>query len=418
MSKLNVCMVGTGEYTTGYVGGGQSTSDKKTGVIGLSMFDLRRRGKVGDISMAGVDGTKFPAIRNHFQKNIEDVYKDLHTSFTSFPGDSEKDGNAYKTAIDKLETGSAVTIFTPDTTHFPIALYAIRHGMHVLVTKPAVQKLEHHQQLIEEAREHKVFVFVEHHKRFDPAYSDAKGRVASLGEFSYFYAYMSQPKTQLTTFKAWAGKPDESDISYYLNSHHVDIHCWLVEGKAIPTSVTASCSRGIANSPPYDCDENTEDVITLMVEWQSVNDSKKCGTAVYTSSWTAPLKQGIHTGQYFHYVGSSGDIRVDQAKRGYEYSQDNSGLSWLNPFYMKYTPDGEGYFSGQHGYGYLSIETFVDACLALQKGKASLDKLDKSGIPTLQNTLLTTAILHAGRLSLNEKRTVKIRTTNGKLSLA
>ena len=33
---------------------------------------------------------------------------------------------------------------------------------------------------------------------------------------------MSQPKLQLSTFKAWAGL--SSDISYYLNSHHIDFH--------------------------------------------------------------------------------------------------------------------------------------------------------------------------------------------------
>jgi hypothetical protein len=56
-------MVGTGEYTTGFVGGGASGSDKKVGVVGLTMFDLRRRGKVGKLSMVGTSGTKYPAIR-------------------------------------------------------------------------------------------------------------------------------------------------------------------------------------------------------------------------------------------------------------------------------------------------------------------------------------------------------------------
>lgn len=55
--------VGTGEYTTGFVGGGASGSDKKVGVVGLTLFDLRRRGKVGDLSMVGVSGKKFPGIR-------------------------------------------------------------------------------------------------------------------------------------------------------------------------------------------------------------------------------------------------------------------------------------------------------------------------------------------------------------------
>lgn len=60
---LDVLMVGTGEYTTGFVGGGASGSDKKVGVVGLTMFDLRRRGKVGNLSMVGTSGGKYPAIR-------------------------------------------------------------------------------------------------------------------------------------------------------------------------------------------------------------------------------------------------------------------------------------------------------------------------------------------------------------------
>lgn len=63
VKPLNVLMVGTGEYTTGFVGGGASGSDKKVGVVGLVLFDLRRRGKVGNLSMVGTTGNKFPAIR-------------------------------------------------------------------------------------------------------------------------------------------------------------------------------------------------------------------------------------------------------------------------------------------------------------------------------------------------------------------
>ena len=41
------------------------------------------------------------------------------------------------------------------------------------------------------------------HKRFDPMYSDARDRIRTdLGQFSYFYSFMSQPKFQLDTFRA------------------------------------------------------------------------------------------------------------------------------------------------------------------------------------------------------------------------
>jgi D-galacturonate reductase len=88
-----------------------------------------------------------------------------------------------KAAIDALRPGDAIVIFTPDSehfvtyipqepnrnhivgTHYPIALYAIERHLHVLVTKPATQKLAHHLALIEAAKKNGVICFVEHHKR-------------------------------------------------------------------------------------------------------------------------------------------------------------------------------------------------------------------------------------------------------------
>ena len=84
----------------------------------------------------------------HLQKNISAVYNDLDTSFSSYPSDDKTDPNAYKEAIDALPKGSALCIFTPDSTHFTIALYAIQQGHHVLVTKPAVKTLKEHEVII------------------------------------------------------------------------------------------------------------------------------------------------------------------------------------------------------------------------------------------------------------------------------
>ena len=54
-TKVNVLMIGTGEYTTGYVGGKAADSDKGAGVVALTMFDLRRRSKVHRVGMCGVN---------------------------------------------------------------------------------------------------------------------------------------------------------------------------------------------------------------------------------------------------------------------------------------------------------------------------------------------------------------------------
>jgi D-galacturonate reductase len=354
--------------------------------------------------MVGTSGGKFPAIRNHLTNNITNVYNGLDTSFASFPSDDKTDPNAYKTAIDALPKGSAITIFTPDSTHYEIARYAVEHGIHIMITKPATKLLSDHLALLELAQSKGVFVYIEHHKRFDPAYADAKYRSKSLGDFNYWYSYMSQPKSQLSTFKAWAGK--ESDISYYLNSHHVDVCAWIAGSLGWrPQHVRASASEGIAES--LGCVKGTEDTITLLVDWTHPDKPGKKATAIYTASWTAPQNAGVHSQQHFHYVASHGEVNVNQAKRGYEVVGDASGDAadagnkWINPFYMRYAPDEEGNFAGQAGYGYVSFEKFVDAVTAVNEGRVTLEELDARGLPTLKNTIVTTAILEAGRRSLD-----------------
>jgi D-galacturonate reductase len=84
---------------------------------------------------------------------------------------------------------------------------------------------------------------------------------------------------------------------------------------------------------------------------------------------------------------------------------------------MRYAPDEEGNFGGQTGYGYISFEKFIDAVTAVNEGRLTLDELDARPLPTLKNTIATTAILHAGRISLDENRAVEIRSENGNWEL-
>lgn len=101
-------------------------------------------------------------------------------------------------------------------------------------------------------------------------YTDARDRIqANLGPFSYMYSYMSQPKQQLDTFKSWIGS-GVSDISYYLNSHHIDFHEWCMENRSRPVTVTATASSGVAAEKfGISC----EDTITLTVQWENLDES-------------------------------------------------------------------------------------------------------------------------------------------------
>lgn len=84
----------------------------------------------------------------------------------------------------------------------------------------------------------------------------------------------------------------------------------------------------------------------------------------------------------------------------------NEKLPFLS---MKYSPSESGHFDGQRGYGYISIQKFVDAARHVNAGLTKPGEYDGHGLPTIANTVLTTAILNAGRISLDEKRPVGIK---------
>ena len=369
-------------------------------------------------------------IRKHMKECIQDVYKNItDISLSTSPNDDSCDPLAYRTALIDFNAGDVAIIFTPDDTHFDIAMACIERGLHVLITKPVVMNLEHHNILANAAKQRNVLVAVEVHKRWDPIYVDARDRIQQhLGTFSYIYSYMSQPKYQLETFKAWAGK--SSDISYYLNSHHIDFHEWCVGDQGRPVSVTAVASTGVAEQV---LNRSCEDTITLTVQWEmfptDTTPSSSLGTAIYTSSWIAP-KSDVHSQQRFFYMGQRGETTVDQAHRGYNTAADANrngassdpvseaaggvGLRSVNPLFMKYTPSRNGKFAGQSGYGYRSFEMFILGVQNIKKGdNTPLDFNDDnensdSSLATIHCTYRTTAILEAGRMSLDNNRTIKI----------
>lgn len=80
--------------------------------------------------MVGVNGRKFPAIREHLAQNIAKVYKDMDVTFDEFPKGGHVDPDACKPvdlttfngihsvqdklAIDQMSPGDAIIVFTPD----------------------------------------------------------------------------------------------------------------------------------------------------------------------------------------------------------------------------------------------------------------------------------------------------------------
>ena len=394
----NILMVGSGHYTTGWVKGQQNKSDKKIGVIAPVLFDQRRLGNVGNLSMVGTNGTRFPEIRSHLEEHVAQVYRDMDTSFRSFPNDDVKSNPlAYLEAMETLHPGDAVIITTPDDTHFKIAKTAIEKSLQFLITKPPVKTLKEHLELINIAKQHDVLGAVDVHKRYDTVYADARqqirGQLQKHGRFTSLQAHMTIEKKRLDHVP-WAGK--SSDVSYYLNSHHIDWHVWTMEDIARPVKVYATAAQGIANNPPHNLP--TEDMIILTVDWENFSDPKNNGIAVYIAGWVDPTSD-VYTEQGFKINVPGYKIDADQSRRGYMTSEDGPGIKSLNPFYMKYTPNEGGYFDSS-GYGCLCIAAFIEAIGQILNKQKTVKDYDKT-LPTIARTTQMTAILEAGRESLD-----------------
>ena len=197
--------------------------------------------------------------------------------------------------------------------------------------------------------------------------------------------------------------------SYYLNSHHVDFHSWCMHGRARAERVTALASDGVATAR-LATGVATEDTITLAVTWRNRSGDGgggggggaydgAAGHATYTASWIAP-KADVHSQQRWFYMGQAGELTVDQAHRGYSTATDAAGFGAVNPLFWKPTRSAStGEFAGQRCYGYLSFEAFVDAAAACNGGKKPADF--DGALPTLATTADATAILEAGRRSLD-----------------
>jgi len=398
----NIIVVGNGEYVTGYNDSDSiNNSDKKKGVILISLLDLKRRDLINKIIICGRSIEKLEKIKNYFNTNIQEYDNLKDIEYEIFANDELKDKSYEELFEFHKNTKTFVIIATPDDTHYDIINKAIECNLNCLITKPIVKTYEHHQKLIKSLnkknkKNKNTKVTVEMHKRWDPIYINANNKIKTFGKFSYFTSYMSQPKYQLDTFKWISDK--SSDISYYLNSHHIDYNIWAIEDQLNDLKqikISAIKSSGFVNEKFDKINDDIEDTITILVQWEFKGYTAH---STYTSSWIAPTSD-VHSQQRFFYMGQKGEINIDQAHRGYTCSDDN-GFKSVNPLFMNYDKNNQNNFVGQNGYGYKSIEAFIrstntDTEINHNYITDSIANLDS------KPQILTTLILEAGRNSLD-----------------
>jgi len=134
----------------------------------------------------------------------------------------------------------AVAISTPVSTHFDIAMEALRAGKHVLVEKPMTATAEQAYRLIEEADKRKLVLMVDHTFVYTGAVRKIRSLTASgaLGEIYYY----DSTRVNLGLFQR------DVDVMWDLAVHDLAIMEHVLNG-AKPCAVTATGMNHVGGGP-------------------------------------------------------------------------------------------------------------------------------------------------------------------------
>lgn len=128
-----------------------------TGFIGLAHLDaLRRLPDVEVVALCDAVNAKEQAEKLNIPQYFNDYIEMINTI--------------------KLD---AVHVATPNHTHFPISMYAIEHGIHVMCEKPFTTTIEEAYQLADAAKANGISGAVNYHNRFYPIPRQMKAMIDS-----------------------------------------------------------------------------------------------------------------------------------------------------------------------------------------------------------------------------------------------
>jgi predicted dehydrogenase len=142
---------------------------------------------------------------------------------------------------DLLKDGSidAIAIATPVSTHFELALAALRAGKHVLVEKPLAQTSEQVLRLIEEAERRRLILMVDHTFLYTPAVQKIRDLTVAgaLGEIYYYNGI----RASLGLFQS------DVNVMWDLAVHDLSIIQLILNETAVAVSATGA--RHVPGTP-------------------------------------------------------------------------------------------------------------------------------------------------------------------------
>lgn len=291
---------------------------------------------------------------------------------------------SYEAMLDQ-EQPDAVAVVTPDYLHRDVTLAAARRKVHVLCQKPIATSSREGREMIAAATEAGILLYVDYHKRFDPAHRALKQDIARgrLGQILYGDVCMEDRiEVPSVWFARWAHL---SSPAWFLGTHFYDLVSWLIQSK--PTRVFAHGNKVKLKAMGID----TYDHVSAQV----IYDNK--ATITFHASWILPDHFPSIVNQQIRLVGSEGICEIDSQDRGMltSYAGDKA-CQVPNPF-SKSAPD-DLYGLPLSGYTCESILHFVRILNQLQAGQ-SLQAL-KGRYPDGEEALTATVLCETIHRSL------------------
>lgn len=210
-------------YRTGVVG---------TGFIGrVHIETLRRLGNVEVVAIAD----KFNANEAAKSLNVINHFSD------------------YKEMIQTMKL-DVIHICTPNNTHFEIAMYALEHGVNVVLEKPMCTSIEEAEKLVAKAKETKLIAAINFHNRFYPMNNHLKNIICDgeLGDIFSITGTYTQDWLLYKTDYSWRLNSSESGNTRAvadIGSHWMDLAEYVSGQKIIAVNADFSTIHPIRKKP-------------------------------------------------------------------------------------------------------------------------------------------------------------------------
>jgi predicted dehydrogenase len=381
--KMNIIVIGAGMYVCG-------KGTDEFGTILPALFEWKRSGfDLGQVHVCGT--TSESAVEVEKRATILSKKFNEEIQIFAYPLNEKINTNTYLSILNQVSKPVCAIVVVPDHLHYKIIIECLKKGIHTLVVKPLVTKIQDAKELILFQKKYNIYGAVEYHKRFDRSNQKLKEVINNgrIGEPLYFIVEYSQRKTIPTKiFSQWVEK---TNIFQYLGIHYVDIIYFSTHAK--PLRVMATGQYGFLR----DNGINAFDAVHGTVEWKAKN-----GNIFYSyifTNWIDPDATSAMSDQKIKVIGTKGRYEADQKYRGIKIVSDDNGTEEVNPDFCSSYVTSSGAMSYK-GYGIESIHTFINDVICLYQNRCTIKELEGKR-PTFKDAIPSTAVIEGINKSLD-----------------